>query len=185
MPEEKVQPAQAPDASGVPAANDGHPEEPEKIEIEIDDVIRDLNVGLQESLTKTLRTAIKQESFRGPLPHPGILKGYEEIKAGFAERIVGMAEKEQAHRFECDEREDARLKSVIEYSAANVKRGQLLAFIIAVLVMGSSVALALLGHEVIAGIFGGGTLVSLVTVFITGKRSTGKEDEDATPPGDI
>jgi uncharacterized membrane protein len=37
-------------------------------------------------------------SFHGPLPHPSILQGYDEISPGAAERIIAMAEKEQAHR---------------------------------------------------------------------------------------
>jgi uncharacterized membrane protein len=37
-------------------------------------------------------------SLQGPLPHPSILHRYDEIAPGAAERIIAMAEKEQAHR---------------------------------------------------------------------------------------
>lgn len=38
----------------------------------------------------------------GPLPPPSILAGYEQVLPGAAERIVSMAEKEQAHRHSFD-----------------------------------------------------------------------------------
>ena len=39
-------------------------------------------------------------TFSGPLPPPALLQGYENIKPGFAERIVQMAEGEANHRRE-------------------------------------------------------------------------------------
>ena len=38
------------------------------------------------------------QGFSGPIPHPEILKGYETICPGAAERIIKMAELEQGHR---------------------------------------------------------------------------------------
>jgi len=42
--------------------------------------------------------ASSQEFFAGPLPPPRILKGYEEVLSGSADRIFRMAENEQSHR---------------------------------------------------------------------------------------
>lgn len=33
-----------------------------------------------------------EESFEGPLPHPSILKGYEVVLPGSADRIIKMTE---------------------------------------------------------------------------------------------
>lgn len=40
--------------------------------------------------------------FSGPLPHPGILEGYEKILPGSADRILTMAEEEANHRRQID-----------------------------------------------------------------------------------
>lgn len=37
-------------------------------------------------------------AFQGPLPSPDVLAGFEKVLSGSAERIIQMAEKEQAHR---------------------------------------------------------------------------------------
>lgn len=38
------------------------------------------------------------ELFAGPLPHPDILKGYEEVDESFPDRIFRLTEKDQEHR---------------------------------------------------------------------------------------
>lgn len=38
------------------------------------------------------------ELFAGPLPHPDILKGYEEVDESFPDRIFKLTEKDQEHR---------------------------------------------------------------------------------------
>ncbi|MCS6245397.1 MAG: DUF2335 domain-containing protein [Opitutus sp.] len=42
--------------------------------------------------------AFRAESFSGPLPPPDLLEAYERTSSGLADRIVKMAEAEQAHR---------------------------------------------------------------------------------------
>lgn len=44
------------------------------------------------------------ERYSGPLPHPKILSGYEQILPGTADRIVAMAEREQEHRHNMQEK---------------------------------------------------------------------------------
>ena len=39
-----------------------------------------------------------QSEFRGPIPPPSIIKGYEEVLPGSADRIIKMAEKQMSHR---------------------------------------------------------------------------------------
>ena len=41
-----------------------------------------------------------KEEYSGPIPHPNILRQFEEVIPGSAERILKMAEKEQEHRHE-------------------------------------------------------------------------------------
>ncbi len=41
---------------------------------------------------------VSEEHFSGPLPRPDIMKGYDDIVPGAAERILKMAEEESQHR---------------------------------------------------------------------------------------
>jgi uncharacterized membrane protein len=51
----------------------------------------------KQEVTRVVHEVV-EASFHGPLPPPSILRGYDEIVPGAAERIITMAEKEQAHR---------------------------------------------------------------------------------------
>ena len=45
-----------------------------------------------------------QQSFSGPLPPPDLLGQYDAILPGLADRIVKMAEKQESHRHELENR---------------------------------------------------------------------------------
>lgn len=54
---------------------------------------------------------VAAQSFSGPLPPPEILREYEDIREGFADRIITMAEKQTEHRIDIESytvRADAR-----------------------------------------------------------------------------
>ena len=102
----------------------------------------------------------------GPLPAPEILRGYEELLHGAAERIIRMAEKEQKDAHEIN-------MIAIRETAADTRRGQIFGSIVALAALGTSAFLGYHGHSIAAGIVGGTTVVGLVTVFVTGRRSSG------------
>jgi uncharacterized membrane protein len=101
--------------------------------------------------------------FKGPLPHPDILRQYGIIVPNGAERIFNGFEKQTDHRIQL---EDFAIKNQIKQSG----RGQIFGFITAILCLGLSTALALLGHEITASIIGGTTVLGLVTIFVVGKK---------------
>lgn len=70
----------------------------EQIEFE---VVNDPKTHKGRQLIAAKKTQI---SFSGPLPHPDILRGYEDILPGAAERILQMAEKQQNHRLGMEEK---------------------------------------------------------------------------------
>ncbi len=99
----------------------------------------------------------------GPMPPPHYLKQYNEIIPGGAERILAMAENQSNHRMRLEDfsiREEHRQSS----------KGQDYGLFIAIFIVAVAGALAYFGHEVVAGIFGGGTIIGLVSVFVLGKR---------------
>lgn len=121
---------------------------------------------------------IHSASFSGPLPHPDLLKGYEEIEAGFAGRILAMAERDLSPRHEMERR-------ALEAKVTEVGRGQLFGLAIGLTAIlggvGGGVVSAYLGHSwsgaVMGSVIGGGGLASLVAVFVIGRRTP-----DAPPP---
>ena len=89
--------------------------------------------------------------------------GYDEVLPGAAERIMRMAEKEQASAREVEE-------IAVRAATADNRRGQIFGFLVALAAFGTAGWLGYLGHETAAAIVGGGTVVALVTVFVTGRR---------------
>lgn len=129
---------------------------------EVSDAIKNLDPKQREVIIKSFQ-AVRQESFSGPIPHPEMLQGYENVKQGFAERIVAMAEAQQQHRIDCESK-------MVAGTVSDSSRGQWMAFIVAVLFLVAAVVLGLNGHDWLGGVIGGGTLIALVTVFITGRK---------------
>lgn len=118
--------------------------------------------SLRPEQRSVILQAIKQESFSGPIPHPELLQKYDNVKLGFAERIVSMAERQLDHRIGCENK-------VVDGSVAESKRGQSYGLIVALFFLAAAVFLGYFGHDWLAGVLGGGTLVALVTVFVTNK----------------
>lgn len=109
--------------------------------------------------------ALVQEEYRhsGPLPAPEVLGKYDEILPGAAQRIILMAEKEQASAI------DSRNYAIREI-ASETRRGQWLAFLVALSAFATAAALGFWGHPFAASVVGGLPVVGLVATFIVGRR---------------
>jgi uncharacterized membrane protein len=103
------------------------------------------------------------EHFRGPIPPPHILEGYNAAVPGAGERILRMAEEDAAHlrQIERQDQQDTR---------DNFQRGQTLA----VVVCGMAVVLggwvAWLGHPVSAAAIAGGVPLAQITTAILSQQ---------------
>lgn len=115
------------------------------------------------------------ESFSGPLPHPDILKKFNEAVPGAAERIIKMAEEQASHRKELE-------KAVIHSNISRSKWGQILGFILALIGLIVACVVAIYGNAIAGGVIGVGTLVSLVSVFMYGYRTKPSESSDDKEP---
>ena len=69
-----------------------------------EDLLRELPKDVQIQYVQSI-------SFSGPIPPPGLMSAYENVHPGLADRIMTMAEKEQDHRLDMDQK-DERLKSL-------------------------------------------------------------------------
>lgn len=113
---------------------------------------------------------MQSRQYSGPIPPPEMLQEYNNIVPDAAERILAMAEAGAKHQREM---EAGLLVADIESDKRRhieVLRGQLFAGA-AVVVAFSVAALALfLGSPAAATLIGGTTVISLVTVFVTGRK---------------
>lgn len=118
--------------------------------------------------------------FQGPLPPPSLLQDYDNVVPGLAAQIVEWTTSQTAHRQQIEERAIGIDEKLSTWYIVEVILGQLLGFIIAILVLAAAVYLAMQGKEVAAGILGTVGFSSMVIAFITGRRKrTASEGEPA------
>ena len=113
-------------------------------------------------------SATKVEHFQGPIPPPDTLQRYEDLLPGAAARIVSMAEKEQAHRHNCEIQ--ALQQEIENHRARNteIRRGQWFGFLIGLSAILSGSLLAYTGHPWPGSFIGTGGVIGLVAVFVFG-----------------
>lgn len=75
----------------------------------LNEALEGLSEDKQAQIRRVVAVAQESSSFNGPLPHPSHFKGYEDVLAGSAERILAMAEKQQEHSFEQERKTHALL----------------------------------------------------------------------------
>ena len=108
------------------------------------------------------------EQFSGPLPRPDILKGYEDVISGSAERIIKMAENEAAHRHALEDQ-------VARDSSRDSLLGIIFAFIISMTAIVGGVAIVFFVREAAGAISGAllgfSGIGGIVTTFLKTTRS--------------
>ena len=108
-------------------------------------------------------TMIQSRMHSGPLPDPDTLIKYDSVIPEGADRVMKMAEKQQEHRMKIESK-------VINSQSSQSKLGQIFGLIIGIVGIASGTYLASIGATYVGGIIAGGTVVSLVSVFVIGKR---------------
>ena len=105
----------------------------------------------------------KKEVYSGPIPHPEHLKQYEELVPGAADRLISMAENENAHR---QKEED----KIINAEIINKNRGQIFGFILMLICLIGGFVLIAIGKNGygIAGLIGAAATLALA--YIYGKK---------------
>lgn len=130
--------------------------------------------------------AQKSEHFEGPIPHPELLERYNSIVPGAAERILQMAEKEQAHRHKIDAQEESNRTALIKIAekdsaASNTARksGQFIGLVVTLICVIAAVYFASKGSswEIILGFLAIPT-ASFIRAFID-IRSSGKNNKES------
>jgi uncharacterized membrane protein len=106
---------------------------------------------------------VRQEIFRGPLPHPRHLQAYEETCPGIADRIVAMAEK--AHG-----RAEDRLDKELDFEFADRRRGMQLGFAALIALLCSGTFIIWLGNVAVGGtLLGAAVAGTVIGTFVHGR----------------
>lgn len=126
------------------------------------------------------QVVLQQQHHSGPLPSPETLARYDQLLPGTAQRIIAMAEREQAHAISQQQialQSDVRAR---EGALAILRRGQIFALIVALVGIAVAAGLALAGRETVASVIAGSVLVALVTAFL-GTRKGSQPDKVKDP----
>lgn len=116
-----------------------------------------------EILSSISVTLIQEKSHSGPLPDSQTLIEYNSVIPNGADRIMKMAEKQQEHRMLIESK-------VIKSQSLQSILGQIFGLLIGLVGICSGTFLAYSGETVVGSIIAGGTVVSLVSVFVIGKN---------------
>ncbi len=109
-------------------------------------------------------------SSTGPLPAPEVLAGYKEVQPDLVERVVRQMEAEAEHRRSIEVR-------VVQAAIDRAARGQIFGLLIGLMGLGAATFCAWRGLPTTASIIAALDIVTLVGVFVTGKRDTVKKGE--------
>lgn len=107
--------------------------------------------------------------WQGPFPPPAAMEHYERILPGFFERTLSMAERAQSAEIE-----QARL--ALEYARKDMRRGQLLGFVIAIGAILAALAALWMGNPWVATVFVSVPVMGVARALIPGPggRETGE-----------
>ncbi|MCL4735368.1 MAG: DUF2335 domain-containing protein [Candidatus Omnitrophica bacterium] len=120
------------------------------------------------------------QHYSGPLPAPQNFEHYEKILPGAAERILGMAESEQAARHKL-EYEDLILRKADQEAYWRIShRGQWAAFFLAIIAIGCATALGISGREWIASAMVGSTFLGFIAAFLRPVKTCHSDQKDQT-----
>ena len=133
-------------------------------------IFQGINPKKKEEILRSVSvTMIQERSHSGPLPDAETLIKYNSVIPDGADRIMKMAEKQQEHRMSIENK-------VIQSQTKQSGLGQWFGLIIGLVGIGCGTFLAYSGETTVGGIIAGGTVVSLVSVFVLGKRRQKSED---------
>jgi uncharacterized membrane protein len=118
--------------------------------------------NIPQKVDRNLRLRAAAYSFSGPLPPPELLAKYNDVVPNGAERIIKMAENQQAHRQDLE-------STVVHGNVQSEKRGQWMGLTISTLVLLAGFYLACIGKQVAGSTIAVADLASLAGVFVYGK----------------
>lgn len=101
-----------------------------------------------------------------PLPSADILEQYARLIPDAPERFLKLVEKEQEHRFITEDTITDTNKTIAKGKLAQIKRGQVFGFILALIILGLGTLFVFTGHDTIAYVLFVMSLASVIGIFV-------------------
>ena len=141
--------------------------------VELPESIEKLNLDENEKIVINREIIAMRRSitYSGPLPHPSMLREYDNIIPNGAERIFNMAENQAKHRQSLE-------KHVVKSNSRDSFSGIFSAFILSMFTIACGTYCVVSGFSVAGVLLGGAGLASLVGTFIYGTRSERQERKE-------
>lgn len=132
--------------------------------------------ALLRTATQEVIVAVKKsELFSGPIPHPAHFEKYELILPGSADRIIAMAERQQAHSIRWETKE-INAQFILAFA------GICFGFIIGMSLIGGAVYLAVLDKTTVACAMLAAGALSMATSFMRGRSLFDRHPEAEEKP---
>ena len=142
-------------------------------------------INKKENVKKAEILIQQQEQYSGIIPHPSIIEGYEKNCSGATDRILAMTENQLKSNQELSKLDQENInecrKEALRAEIENVKRGQILGFILILIMLLGGFILVIPGKD--AG--GYASIVASIMLSIgsviwnnMSKKDQEKEDED-------
>lgn len=122
-----------------------------------------------------------EERYQGPLPHPETLRQFEQVLPGSAQSIINEFHAEAAHRRSIEKAESENMMTVYRRHQRQGILRSTYAFVISIAGVGAGWYEIHLGHPAAGATIITATVVSIVAIFVTGKRSKKEESSDELP----
>lgn len=114
-----------------------------------------------------------------PLPSAEILEQYAKLIPDAPERFLKLVEKEQDHRFITEDTITDTNKEIAKGKLAQIKRGQVFGFILALIILGLGTLFVFTGHDTIAYVLFVMSLASVIGIFVgKGKDNPTSKEKD-------
>lgn len=134
------------------------------------EIVQNAPSAIPPAVLAQITGQITTTSYSGPVPPPALLKEYNEIVSGGAERILSMAERQSAHRIDLE-------STVIKGESRRSWFGLWLGFVVSIAIIGAGLWVALSASPPAGAAIITGTIVSLSGVFVYGQHSRRIERE--------
>lgn len=126
------------------------------------------SVPLDQDVSARVAVTRQSYSFSGPLPPPEVMGLYNELIPNAAERLLAAFEGQQHHRQGLENR-------IVDSGIKRSWYGLWCGLTVSLAGIGVAALAVVYQQQLAASVIGGGTLVGLVTVFITGRSQQEKE----------
>ena len=129
---------------------------------------------IEQIVKREVVAEIRKSEFSGPIPPPSIIKGYEEVLPGAADRILIMAEEQAKHR-------QAMERKIVNTESRDSLLGILFAFSLGIGCIVAAIIVVIMVPQnsgAIAGsVFGVAGIGSIIATFIRGTRRSSSNDK--------